>query len=229
MTHWFAEGDTPDGPRKISLSGTDLAHQNETQEQGPVVRVGDGPPDTLPAPVLPRDMHVIADFAQTKPMDRVSAWVRLWLLGLMDRQPGWDGVVCATYGDVTHWIEVSAKEAVSCRSSVTLRLCRLMQGAGVLDEDAVAASISRPERLVSDLYTAGLVGDGGAVTGHLVGAELATMRPYWLGRDIVLVTDQPGLYMSALSGQGVPAKAYSPEELLHGGLAVVARARGFHN
>ncbi|MEM6579421.1 MAG: 2-dehydro-3-deoxygalactonokinase [Pseudomonadota bacterium] len=159
-------------------------------------------------------------------MDRISGWVRLWLLGLLAQRPGWDGVVCATHGALTHWIEVSADEAVSCRSATTLHLCRAMNGADRADEDAVSATISHPERLSTDLRSAQLIKDGSAVTGHLVGAELAAMRPYWLGREVVLVSDQPGLYSTAIQAQGVPVMSYSPEELLRTGLTAIERAHG---
>lgn len=219
MTHWFAEGDTPDGPRSIRLPAAGEA------DQGPpfVIRVGDGPPDLLPASLWPSTLDRVADLAQDDPLDRISGWVRLWLLGLVKQRPGWDGVVCAIHGDVSHWIEVSADEAVSSRSAATLRLCRAMEGAGTVDAPALSASLSRPERLAADLLSAQLAKNGAAVTGHLVGAELAAMRPYWLGRDVALLTDQPDLYAVALAAQGVPVTAYRPELLLHAGLAVLGK------
>lgn len=227
MTHWIAEGDTPDGVRCIWLDGIKAGLPRETRENVPVIRVGDGPADKFPAHILPADPGRAADLAQSQPVDRVSGWVRLWLLGLLEHRPGWDGVVCATYGEVTHWIEISADEAVSCRSALTLRFCRLFGGHSSLSEEALASTISRPERVVTDLYSAELNKDGEAVAGHLLGAEMAAMRPYWLGRDVALLSEQPALYASALAAQGVPATVYDPEALLSDGLAVLARARGF--
>lgn len=226
MTHWFAAGDTPDGPRRIALSG-DKTVDDAGRSHAPILPVGDGPPDFLPTRVMPSDSDRVADLAQETPVDRISGWVRLWVLGLMTQRPRWDGVICARYGDVTHWIEVSADEAVSSRSTVTMRLCRDMQGASAVDTEALAASISRPERLAMQLYQAGLTDKTAAVTGHLVGAELASMRPYWLGRDVALLSDQPAIYSAALQAQGVPVSIHNPDALLHNGLAALARARGF--
>lgn len=226
MTFWLVEGPTPEGRRRIALSGNRVCHHTAEIRDPVCVPIGAGPPDHVPAAILPSDTTRVADLAQVNPPDKISGWVRLWLLGLLETRPGWDGVVCATYGQNTHWVEISADEIVSSRSALTRQLSQVMHGEEAIDTEALAASISRPERLASDLYVAQLKNQGAAVTSHLLGAELAAMRAYWLGRDVVVIGDHEATYATALKSQGAPVTVSDSEALLRAGLAAFARATG---
>ena len=59
-----------------------------------------------------------------------------------------------------------------------------------------------------------------ALSGYLVGLELAGSRPYWLGMDIALI-GAPALceiYQDGLKAQGCLAKSYSAEDMTLAGL-----------
>ena len=62
--------------------------------------------------------------------------------------------------------------------------------------------------------------------GALIGLELAGSRPYWLGREVVILSDSPlsALYTRALKAQGVLAQDVSRREQLRAGLQVCAEA-----
>ena len=104
----------------------------------------------------------------------------------------WDGIVIFA-GPVTTWAQVSAGELISFRSSLALKIAyHVMRDRG-LDTpdqvgdgftDAVGSGLSNPEIVFSKLSAS-----VGAEThlGHVLGAELAAFRSYWLGQDIVIL------------------------------------------
>ncbi|MEQ9257743.1 MAG: 2-dehydro-3-deoxygalactonokinase, partial [Roseovarius sp.] len=63
-------------------------------------------------------------------------------------------------------------------------------------------------------------------TGHLMGAELAAARAYWLGQQVAVIGPAQGAHATALALQGVPSTAHAPEDLIAPGLAALARALG---
>jgi 2-dehydro-3-deoxygalactonokinase len=80
--------------------------------------------------------------------------------------------------------------------------------------EALSQTISRPEKLAGQLFSlraAQLVHNTDAHTlrarlsGLLVGAELASTKPYWLGQNVALIgaeaVSQP--YLAGLAAQGV--------------------------
>ncbi|MEL7263040.1 MAG: 2-dehydro-3-deoxygalactonokinase, partial [Pseudomonadota bacterium] len=110
------------------------------------------------------------------------------------------------------------------------------------DADAFAAGVdqtlSRPESLATSLFSlraegllAGLSGDAARarLSGLLIGAELAAMRPYWLGQAVALVGAEvlSGAYATALGAQGVPTEMAGAEEMTLAGLtAAYAQLQG---
>jgi len=102
--------------------------------------------------------------------------------------------------------------------------------------DAVADTLSRPERLGQRLFAiradATLNGTQAAVSrarlsGTLIGAELAATRPYWLGQQVA-VAGAPALadlYARALAAQGVKAHALDAGPLTLAGLARIRAAQ----
>ena len=130
------------------------------------------------------------------------------IAGLLAREPNFDGVVCLP-GTHTKWVHVSAGEVVSFTSFMTGELFSLLATGSVLRhsiaaegwseadfETAVEDALARPERVSAKLF--GLRAEAllmdlspersrARLSGLLIGMELAGARPYWLGRDIVMI------------------------------------------
>ena len=191
-----------------------------------VIRIGEGQPAALPAPVLPDSGQGLAGFTQADPPDAIGAWVRLRLAGFRATHPHWDGVICAFDDGISHWIHLSANEAVSSQSFLTPRLIALLGGATEPEMAAVSDTLSRPERLAAHLRAAEVSGDAPALTGHLIGAEIAAARAYWLGQRVAVLDDTPAPLAAALAAQGVPCERHDPETLLAPGLGALGRALG---
>lgn len=236
MTRWIALIPESSGTAGYLLDGARLERPVSAQTEEAVradlgdaprvVRLGDGPPDRLPAAVLPQRTSGLPALEQTSPPDIIAASVRLWIAGALASRPHWDGVICATQGDVTHWIHISADEAVSAQTVLTPRLVDALGGAASADTDALADTLSRPERLAAHLRQAEIKGDRAALTGHLLGAELAATRPYWLGQEVLVISATPAPHMAALAAQGAPATALAPDDLVGPGLAALGGALG---
>ena len=101
---------------------------------------------------------------------------------------------------------------------------------GAAFADAVTDAMTAPQRFSARLFAlraetllAGLV-PGAArarLSGLLIGMELAATKPYWLGRDVVIV-GAPGLaplYAAALAGAGVAARTAASDGITLAGLA----------
>lgn len=217
-----------DGARIVAETGgtsADTALAALPDASGPVLRVGEGEAARLPAPLLPERAQTLPGLTQRTPPDLLDGWTRLLLIGLTEVLPRWDGVACVLTPALAQWVHLSAREAVSSISFLTPRLVTALGGAGRADPDAIADSLSRPERLAAHLRVAELTGRPEALTGHLLGAELAAARPYWLGQDVALVA--PAVAASgraeALVAQGVPVTCHDPDTLLAPALAALAR------
>ncbi len=197
-------------------------------EAGRMIRIGAGEPRPLPAPVLPESGPHVPAFTQAAPPGRVDAWVRLWIAGFLADRPGWHGVICAVADRVSHWIQISAEEAVSTQGFLTPHLIGALGGAAPPDTEAVADSLAQPERLAAQLRTAEVADRPAAVTGHLLGAELAAARPYWLGQQVALIAPEgdPTGHEAALRAQGVPAERHAPDSVLPAGLAALGHRVG---
>lgn len=191
-------------------------------------------------------VHVIAGLSQARPPD-VMRGEETQIAGVLALNPGWDGVVCLP-GTHTKWAEVSAGEVVSFQTFMTGELFALLGEKSVLrhtvsasgwsDAEFVAAvddALSKPERLAARLFR--LRADGllhetaaesarAALSGYLIGAELAAARPYWLGQNIAILgaESQARAYQTALSAQGVSALLIDNERATLAGLTAAHRA-----
>ena len=190
-----------------------------------LVRIGDGCPDTVPCAVLPTEGDALPAVVQDQPADILDGWVRLSIAGFLARHENWDGVLCVLQGDISHWVHISANEIVSCASFLTHRLIATLGGSEVPDPAAMADSQSRPERLAQYLRQAEITGNAAAITGTLIGAELAASRVYWLGQLVGVIAPQgaASIHAQALSAQGVPVTSYTAEDLIPDGLAALAK------
>ena len=169
------------------------------------------------------------------------------IAGLVAGEPRFDGVACLP-GTHTKWAHVSAGEVVSFASYMTGEVFALLAGQSVLrktlatdawsEPDFLAAvedGLARPERVPARLFGLraeallhGLAAERGRarLSGWLIGAELAAARPYWLGRDVVLI-GAPALakaYRDALALAGLAARLADATAMTRAGLAA-ARAQ----
>ena len=142
---------------------------------------------------------------QQTPRDHLEFNARLAVAGFAIAQPNWDGVVLLP-GDPSYWVHLSAGEVVSFRAFLTQRMAMALEGGGRPDLTALNDSMARPERIAGDLRIAELGNDRDAILGHLMGAELAAARIYWLGQQVILLGDGDLAdgYGKALEAQGVP-------------------------
>ena len=142
---------------------------------------------------------------QLSPRDELGVKARLAVAGFAQAQPSWDGVICLP-GDPSHWVHLSAGEVVSFQSFLTLRLAKALDGGGTPDITALHDTMARPERLATHLRSAELGGNRDEILGHLLGAELAAARAYWLGQEVIVLGEGAKAqgYLAALEAQGVP-------------------------
>lgn len=193
-------------------------------------------------------VHILPGLSQAAPAD-VMRGEETQIAGFLAAEPGFDGVLCLP-GTHCKWAHISAGEVVSFRTYMTGELFALISGQSVLRHSvaatgfdgesftsAVAQAISRPHALAGDLFAlraesllAGLDGTvaRSRLSGLLIGAELAAARPYWLGRDIVIVGDGgiASAYAAALTAQGAaPRQADAEEMTLNGLRAAYAQLR----
>ena len=145
----------------------------------------------------------------------------------------WDGIVIFA-GPVTTWAQVSAGELISFRSSLALKIAyHVMRDRG-LDtpdqvgdgfNDAVGSGLSNPETVFSKLSAS-----VGAEThlGHVLGAELAAFRSYWLGLDIVIFGDGDAAHWieAALKSQFAMVRRDTQDYVGRGARAVRAHVLG---
>ncbi|WP_120500543.1 2-dehydro-3-deoxygalactonokinase [Roseovarius sp. EL26] len=240
MTRWIAIGPTGKTVTAYALeSGTlvtsataptecaALAELEFDAEQ--TIRIGDGLPARLPAKLTPEDGQSLPGFEQTSPPDIIGGWIRLWCAGFAADKPNWDGVICAISSGISHWIHISANEAISCQSFLSPGLIDAFNGAFPPAGDAMFDSLSRPERLAAHLRQAQVSGNTAAVTGHLIGAELMAARPYWLGQNVILVSDEGTIadgYAIALEMQSVPHSTCKAQDLIPAGLTALGKSLG---
>lgn len=186
----------------------------------PVVACGlsDAPLAQLPTkpvdlqPESRRDgLFAVPGLSQVAPPDQMRG-PEAAIAGFIAHNPGWDGVICLA-GPVSRWVLISAEEVVSTQPFLTGQMMDALAslpGLGALPEgapgdftDGLNDAMSRPERLAAWLAALGATGSRARLQGLLIGAELASARPYWLGQQVAVIG--PGTaYETALDSQGVP-------------------------
>ena len=145
----------------------------------------------------------------------------------------WDGIVIFT-GPVTTWAHVSAGELISFRSSLALKLaCGVIRdrALGAVDQvgdafnDAVSSGLSNPESVFSKLSASA---DAETHLGHVLGADLAAFRSYWLGQDIVILGEGDEAYWieAALKSQFAMLRRDTQGYLGRGARAVRVQVMG---
>lgn len=237
MTLWLACGADDGGVRLCLMDDDILQEQSLFSDAGAAldsdrargriaVRIGGTAPQAVPVRVLPDTAGAVPTATQETPPDALSGWARLRIAGVLASRPNWDGVVVDVTEQTTHWIHVSAAEIVSFQGFATGRLVTALGGAAEASADAADQTLSRPERLAAHLHAASLGGDARALTGHLIGAEIAAAKPYWLGQEMVVLSRTRSL-ARILRSQGAMAETAAPQDMLERGLAAFAQAAGF--
>lgn len=237
-------------PAKVIACGMVGARQGWVEAPYAMVPCPVTPAQLTPAPAKdPRLSVLIAPgVAQAEPAD-VMRGEETQIAGFLAQNPKFDGVLCLP-GSHTKWVHISASEIVSFRSFMTGEIFALLAQHSVLrhsvrDEGwdapaflaAVEATLSRPERLASELFSIRaqglLVGEAPArarsqLSGLLIGAELAAARPYWLGQQVVVIgaPEVARAYVDALRPQGVAAQAVDGDPLALVGLTALNNAHG---
>lgn len=169
----------------------------------PVFDLATEPATAVPCPLLPDG--AFSGLSQAAPPERAGALVRLAAAGFRSANRDWDGILLILSGGRSHWLHVSAAEVVSFQSTLTPRLIAGLTDVLLPDPETVSETLSRPERLAGILSRAERSGAGGQVAGALIGAELAAMRPYWLGQQVAVIAAAADPdYGAALQAQGVP-------------------------
>ena len=213
----------------------------------PCAPLADGPvpvPGTDPRLAL----SIVPGLSQTAPHPDVMRGEETQIAGALAANPGFDGCLCLP-GTHTKWAHVSAGEVVSFLTVMSGELFALLSERSVLrhsvaaegwDDDAfreaLSDSFSRPERLPARLFrlrAADLLQDQSpqaaraALSGLLLGAELAAAKPWWLGREVLVVGSGRTVpaYVAALDAQGVAARSMDAEAATLAGLAAAAEAR----
>lgn len=184
-------------------------------------------------------VHILPGVKQMQPAD-VMRGEETQIAGFIARHTDFDGVLCLP-GTHTKWVHISAGEIVSFRTAMTGEMYALLAGQSVLRHsvgagwddaafaDAVAETLSKPEALAARLFQiraenllhalAPAVARA-RLSGLLIGAELAAMRPYWLGQAVALIgaSDLTNVYAKALSLQGVSAQEACGDAMTLAGL-----------
>lgn len=192
-----------------------------------------------------RAVFIIPGLAQRDPAD-VMRGEETQIAGFLTLNPGWDGVLCLP-GTHTKWAHLSAGEVVSFQTFMTGELFALLTTASVLKhsasgddwEDAafdaaLSEALSKPERLAARLFNlraADLLhgqekgAARAALSGYLIGAELAAARAYWLGQNLAILGTgrQARAYQSGLTAQGVPAMLVDAKRATLAGLTAAHR------
>lgn len=183
------------------------------------LRFGAGHPEQVPAHVRDGGDGVLT---QPQPAGVLPTPARLALVGLCRVAKDFEGTACVIQGGRSHWVQLSADEVVSFQSYLSPRLAQTL-GAGQrdrIDEDALGDTLSRPERLATQLSSAELTANPGATLGHLLGAELSATRPYWLGARVALIATGPmaASYAQAFKTQGLMLEEHDLRDLQQQGM-----------
>lgn len=227
MTDWAVLGRDGDRARIFVLRGPHVLNEGTAPDPATalaqidpiprnIFRIGEGYSEPLPTQLVPHADHGLAGLTQETPPDVIDGWVRLLLIGLSHVRTNWDGVAWVVRGELSHWIHLSAGEAVSCQSFLTPQLITMLGGAFPPCETAISDTISRPERLAAHLRAAQVAGNAAALSGSLLGAEMAAARPYWLGQSVSLIAPEPRAsgYVAALTTLGVTPSVFDPDMLI---------------
>ncbi len=187
-------------------------------------------------------VSLLPGLSQTSPSANVMRGEETQIAGYLAAHPSFDGVICMP-GTHTKWVHVSAGEVVSFQTCMTGELFALLSNKSVLRhsmtgegwnepdfDEALQECLARPalisarlfELRAADLLFGQDAGTARArLSGMLIGLELASSKPYWLGQEVALIGDAAlcALYQRGLSAQGVPSKCADATAMTLAGLS----------
>jgi 2-dehydro-3-deoxygalactonokinase len=186
---------------------------------------------------------IVPGLKQDKPAD-VMRGEETQVAGLLLQRPGWDGAICLP-GTHSKWLTLSAGEVISFQTFMTGEIFGLLSRVSVLrhsvagwDDEAflegVDLGFDRPDRLMARLFSIRaetILNDldhahaRARLSGLLIGAELASAKPYWLGQPVALIGDTTLAehYRAALAHIGVSVEIGPAPELTLAGLGMARR------
>ncbi|MBK1635487.1 2-dehydro-3-deoxygalactonokinase [Rhodovulum adriaticum] len=250
QTNWIAAAPAPTGwaLRAMTTDGGVLreGHAAALSAQAldsfagasvPVVAAGAGAaPRALPCAPLGDtialdDLDGVARLAAIPPLAQQSPGARTAgeetaIAGFLSLNKDFDGVLCLPCPVQTLWAHISAEEVVSMQPFATPRLAAALgTDAPLADFDAALSdTLSRPERLAAHLADPAR----GCPWGHLIGAELAAARPWWLGQQVAVIGTGTvaAHYTRAIGTQGLAPVQADGTAMLLKGLAEAKRRAG---
>lgn len=210
-------------------------------------RVADIASAAVAAPITDRDVRILPGLAQRDPgAPDVMRGEEAILLGL-EKEHGFEGIVCQP-GTHSKWIEMRRGVVERFRTALTGELFAVLAEHTTLAAyaggdmapatasedfaDAVRASYAAPERLLTSLFSvrAGplLLGETSIdararLSGLLIGAELASVRPGETEVALVSASDLRAAYARAFDVIGVRYSVYDADEAVSAGLTAAAQ------
>lgn len=192
---------------------------------------------------------IMPGLSQTNPRAAILRGEETQIRGFLASHTGFDGVICLP-GTHTKWVHISAEEVVSFDSALTGEVFGLLARTSILRHSVRAGDwradafdaglsrvLSRPECLVAEIAAlraddvlngADKVSAHARLSGLLIGAEIAAMKPYWLGQQVVLIGADHlcDVYAHALSLQGVATQKYDAAAMTQAGLFAAYKSLG---
>lgn len=186
-------------------------------------------------------VRILPGIQQVSPPD-VMRGEETQIAGALQSRPNFDGVICLP-GTHTKWVHISAGEIVSFQTLMTGEIFALLNKHSVLrhftsgddwDQPSFISGLNdamaKPGSLAARLFgirASGLISDVRAgcararLSGLLIGSELVSVRPYWLGRDVAILGSESIVehYRSGLSELGVDAAVWNATDLTLAGLS----------
>ena len=231
-----------DGPTDVIVCGMAGARGGWVEAAYATVPCPPTPASFARPPVSDRRLavRILPGLRQDEPAD-VMRGEETQLAGLLRAEPGFDGVACLP-GTHTKWCHVGGGEVVSFASYMTGEIFALLAGSSVLRKTLATEGWSDEAFLDRGRGgpLAARAGAGAALPAsgrrrccttstrwsrarasraYLIGAELASARAYWLGREVVLIGADRlvAAYREALSLAGLTARAADAAESHPGG------------
>jgi 2-dehydro-3-deoxygalactonokinase len=216
-----------DGRKQIPVICCGMVGSRQGWAEAPYAQAPCKPPGIDAATCLQDgalNVRILPGVKQMSPPD-VMRGEETQIAGFLEAHSGFDGVICLP-GTHSKWVHISAGEIVSFRTFMTGEMFDLLGRQSVLRhsiaedgwdadafESALSDALSRPGDIAARLFSlraAQLVGDQSPQTaraklsGLLVGIELASARPYWLGQPIAIIGADAlaQIYADALIAQG---------------------------
>jgi 2-dehydro-3-deoxygalactonokinase len=222
-----------------------MAGARQGWAEAPYAAVPCTPPTATEARLVGTDdprlrVRILPGVKQMHPAD-VMRGEETQIAGFLALNPGFDGVICLP-GTHSKWAHVSAGEIVSFRTFLTGELFALLSRQSVLRhaiaatgwddaafDDACEDAMTRPAVFASGLFTLraeALLHDlspetaRARLSGLLIGIEIGGAKPYWLGREVVLIGDTAltAPYRRALTAQGCPVTLTDADRMTLRGL-----------